>query len=47
MKVLDNGEVSWTVSDFERLEELGTGRFATVYKSIEKRSGKYVAVKVC
>lgn len=38
-------QVAFTVSDFERFEKIGAGKFGHVFKAIEKRSQKVIALK--
>ncbi len=37
---------SWKVEDFEVKETLGNGKFGYVYKAIEKKNNKEVALKI-
>ena len=37
---------TWTLDDFEMGDCLGNGKFGYVYKAIEKKNGKEVAIKV-
>jgi serine/threonine protein kinase len=41
-----NPSKSWTKEDFVMDKQLGHGRFATVYRALEKESGVLVALKV-
>jgi serine/threonine protein kinase len=41
-----NASKSWTKEDFVMDKQLGHGRFATVYRALEKESGVLVALKV-
>ena len=38
--------ISWRVDDFEVKETLGNGKFGYVYKAIEKKNNKEVALKI-
>ena len=39
------GVKRWRLENFEKLDELGRGRFGVVYSAVEKLSGKSVALK--
>jgi aurora kinase len=41
-----NSKHSWTTSDFTSIQAIGSGKFGKVFKAVEKRSQKPVALKV-